>query len=423
MRWVWILVVLFITGILGLTLFFFFSNSDSANIQFSDHFPEISLVQVADGLFRPVHATHAGDGSGRIFIVEQRGQIFILQEDLLEEPFLNIDDRVESPSSGGGSEEGLLSIAFPPDYAEKGYFYVYYTMRDGDNVLSRFHLSADPDRADPASEEQILVFPHPIHRNHNGGQLVFGPDGYLYIGTGDGGGGGDPFENAQDPASLLGKLLRIDVEKNSSTQPPINFHYHLHLPIVNHSSLVDNNSQLYAIPQDNPFIDDPDFRPEIWALGLRNPWRFSFDRETGDLYIADVGQDRWEEVNFQPSDSPGGENYGWNIMEGFECFQANECDTEGLTLPIHVYRTRTDGCSITGGYVYRGPGFPDLDGIYLFGDWCQGLVWGLQQIDDSWEHNLLIDTNFMISSFGEDEIGEIYVIDHSGGGIYQVITP
>jgi glucose/arabinose dehydrogenase len=384
--------------------------------------PMISLVPVGDSFERPVHINHAGDGSGRLFIVEQRGRIYILEGEVVEEPFLDIVDRVESPASGGGNEEGLLSVAFPPNFVEKGYFYVYYTMKDGNNVLSRFHLSVNPNIADPTSEEQILVFPHPVHRNHNGGQLAFGPDDYLYIGTGDGGGGGDPFENAQDPSSLLGKILRIDVETGSLTTASIDFDHYLYLPtIFNESSMIAFPE--YAIPWDNPFIHDPAYRPEIWALGLRNPWRFSFDRQTGDLYIADVGQNRWEEVNFQPSDSPGGENYGWNIMEGYECYQANECDMEGLSLPIYTYPTSFPECAITGGFVYRGQIYPELRGIYIYGDYCSGKIWGLQMHGEQWENELLASTSYRISSFGEDEEGEIYLSDLSGGRILKITSP
>jgi glucose/arabinose dehydrogenase len=398
-------------------------NRRSASAQDNIDLPGISLNQVASGLARPVHITHAGDDSGRLFIVEQRGTILILEDDLVEIPFLDIQDRVESPATGGGNEEGLLSVAFPPGYADKGYFYVYYTMRNGDNVVSRFSLSDDPNLADADSEAQILVLTHPQYNNHNGGQLAFGPDGYLYIGTGDGGGGGDPLDNAQDPSSLNGKLLRIDVEMVFTTKDPLGwfdpFNERIDCKLQKH-----DNDGAYAIPADNPFIDDPDFRPEIWALGLRNPWRFSFDQETGDLYIADVGQNRWEEINFQPADSPGGENYGWNIMEGQECYGTSSCDTQGLTLPVHVYPIfSSPDCSITGGFVYRGEAYPALDGLYIYGDFCSGRIWGLQQDNGAWETGLLATTDFRISSFGEDERGEIYVADMSGGSIYKISMP
>lgn len=241
--------------------------------QARDPLPETSLTQVAEGLARPVNISHAGDGSGRLFIIEQMGRIRILDGDLNAVSFLDIEARVQSPESGGGNEEGLLGLAFPPDYTTVGHFYVYYTMKDGDNVLSRFYLSADPDVADPNSEEKILVISHPTYGNHNGGQLAFGPDGMLYIGVGDGGGGGDPLGNAQDKRSLKGKLLRIDVDPTAAP--------------TGDASLSATSD--YAIPADNPFVGNSDYLPEIWAMGLRNPWRFSFDRLTGDLYITDVG--------------------------------------------------------------------------------------------------------------------------------------
>ena len=422
-QWLWISIIVAVFIFASLGIYSLISTRGSAYAQDNIDLPAISVSQVASGLTRPVYVTHAGDGSGRLFIVEQAGKIFIFEGELGSVPFLNIEDRVESPSMGGGNEEGLLSVAFPPSFAEKGYFYVYYTMRDGDNVLSRFYLSEDPNLADPTSEEQILVLPHPDYRNHNGGQIAFGPDGYLYIGTGDGGGGGDPLGNAQDPSSLNGKLLRIDVEMGSLST---NLNQ-LDQPTSIKSGCGERtaeNDQVYAIPDDNPFLQDPDTRAEIWAIGLRNPWRFSFDRETGDLYIADVGQNRWEEINFQPADSPGGQNYGWNIMEGEECYGAGSCDSDGLTLPIHVYPIASAAeCSITGGYVYRGAEYPALNGTYIYGDYCSGRIWGLQQVGSEWLSGFLVDTDYWISSFGEDEGGEMYLTDMTGGAIYKISQP
>ena len=420
-----ILILLLISALILSTLavYILSSNRFPAFAQDNLELPSISLTQVASDLARPVHITHAGDGSGRLFVVEQHGRILVLDDDLVSTTFLDIHDRVASPAVGGGNEQGLLSVAFPPGFAEKGHFYVYYTMLDGDNIVSRFFLTEDTDLADPNSEEQILVLPHPQFTNHNGGQLAFGPDGYLYIATGDGGGGGDPLDNAQDPSSLNGKLLRIDVEKVFTTKDPLGwfdpFNDRASCKLRKHSE-----SEAYVVPADNPFIDDPDFRPEIWALGLRNPWRFSFDRETGDVYIADVGQNRWEEINFQPANSPGGENYGWNIMEGEECYGASSCDTEGLTMPVHVYPIfgSTD-CSITGGFVYRGEAYPELEGLYIFGDFCSGRIWGMRQDAGEWQTGLLTHTNFRISSFGEDELGDIYVADLTAGGIYRIDHP
>lgn len=416
----WLLSALMIMILIGLGVFSLAVSRMPAFAQDTLDLPAVELTQVSAGLVRPVAITHAGDGSGRVFIVEQRGRIYILDGELGETPFLNIEDRVMSPASGGGNEQGLLGLAFPPGYADKGYFYVYYTLLSGDNVLARFSLASNPNQADPGSEEQILVLPHPQYRNHNGGQIAFGPDGYLYIGTGDGGGGGDPLGNGQDPASLNGKLLRIDVETPAS-EPGF---YLLAAPpywMLAEKPQEQGGDERYLIPEDNPFVEDPAFRPEIWALGLRNPWRFSFDREQGDLYIADVGQNRWEEVNIQPSDSPGGENYGWNIMEGEECYGTGTCETDGLTLPVHVYPIfSAPECSVTGGYVYRGEDNPALDGVYIFGDFCSGKVWGLQQDGEAWQRGLLTTADFMLSSFGEDERGEIYVADMVGGGIYLI---
>ena len=317
-----------------------------------------------------------------------------------------------------GNEEGLLSLAFPPGFGPSlPYFYVYYTQQDGNNVVSRFAVSGNPDLADPASEQKILELPHPDYSNHNGGQIAFGPDGYLYIATGDGGGGGDPHKNAQNPGSLLGKLLRIDVSERESL--PMVGSYNIYLPII--FKAFSSGPSAYYIPPDNPFIGTAAFRDEIWALGLRNPWRFSFDSLTGDLYIADVGQNTTEEVNFQSAASPGGENYGWNIMEGLECYQSSTCDQSGLVLPVFTYPTHVLGCSITGGFVYRGTGYPGLQGIYFAGDYCEGRIWGLRQTGNSWEDSQLLDTTYWISSFGEDESGELYLADRQTGKIYQVI--
>ncbi|NOX63587.1 MAG: PQQ-dependent sugar dehydrogenase [Chloroflexi bacterium] len=352
--------------------------------------PTLETALFAPNFDRPVHLTHANDGSGRVFIVEQRGQIRIVENGVtLSTPFLDITDRVDCCS-----ERGLLSVAFPPDYAQKQYFYVYYIDLNKDTVVARFHTSPqDSDQADPSSEEIILTVDQPFI-NHNGGQLAFGPDGYLYIGLGDGGSSGDPYNNGQKTNTLLGKILRIDVE---SGQTP------------------------YAIPDDNPYVNTPGYRGEIWALGLRNPWRFSFDRDTGDLYIADVGQDLYEEVNYQPGQSAGGENYGWRIMEGFHCFESPNCDTSGLVLPVVEY-DHDLGCSITGGFVYRGPSYPDMEGVYLYGDYCSGRIWGLRKNAEGWENELLLDTSFFITSFGEDEAGEIYVLDLKNGGVHRLLS-
>ena len=255
-------------------------------------------------------------------------------------------------------------------------------------------VAGDPDQGDPGSEQIILRVEQPA-ANHNGGQIQFGPDGYLYIGTGDGGQAGDPWGNAQNPGALLGKMLRIDVM----------------------------GADAYEIPSDNPLLDQPGAHPEIWATGTRNPWRFSFDRATGDLYIADVGQNLYEEVNFQPAASRGGENYGWDVMEGNHCFEpATGCDVEGLVLPVAEYDPGL-GCSITGGYVYRGSRYPDMAGVYFYGDFCSGNIWGLRQDEaGDWETALLLETDLSISTFGEDAEGELYVASYNDGIVYQLVA-
>ena len=363
---------------------------------------------IVGGFNQPVHLTHAGDGSGRLFVVEQSGVIRIVQGGVLQPtPFLNITGRVKS-----GGEEGLLSAAFPPGFTTKKYFYVYYTNRNGDNQVSRFHLTSDNNVADPAREDRIIYFNHPTFSNHNGGQIAFGPEGYLYIGTGDGGGGGDPFGNAQNLQSLLGKLLRIAVEQRSAgpTGP-----WHSYLPAIFQST----PGPAYRIPPDNPFVNNPGVLPEIWALGLRNPWRFSFDRQTGDLYIGDVGQNTWEEVDFQPIAAGGGQNYGWNIMEGAHCFTNSTCSSTGLTLPVAEY-DHTLGCSVTGGGVYRGSTFPGLQGIYFFADFCSGRIWGQRHTAGLWQKQVLLTVPHNISTFGEDEAGNLYYADRTGGVVYRI---
>jgi glucose/arabinose dehydrogenase len=370
-------------------------DTTAVGIDFGDRalFPTIALTPALTGLTNPVFVTSANDGSDRLFVVEQPGRIRIAQNGtLVTTPFLDIRDRVLT-----GGEQGLLSIAFPPGYTEKQHFYVYYTNRAGNLVISRYRLTTDPNLADPNSEQIILTINHPTYTNHNGGQLAFGPDGYLYIGTGDGGGGGDPNNNAQNPASLLGKILRIDVESPATVT--------------------------YTIPTTNPFLTTADptdqYRDEIWALGLRNPWRFSFDRFAGDLYIADVGQNAYEEVNFQPASSSGGQNYGWRILEGSSPYLSNGNDTAGLVLPVTEY-DRSQGASITGGYVYRGTTIPQLQGTYLYGDFVNGRIWGLRPNQTGWETQLLLDSPYGISSFGEDGQGNLYVADYFGGAVYQV---
>jgi glucose/arabinose dehydrogenase len=349
--------------------------------------PEVALELVRGGLTQPVSITHAGDS--RLFITLQPGLVVIWDgTEILPQPFLDIQSLVLA-----GGERGLLSIAFHPRYRENGFFFVNYTNSGGHTVVARYSVSSDPNRADPMSARQILFVEQPFS-NHNGGQMQFGPDGYLYIGMGDGGSGGDPGNRAQNLSDLLGKMLRIDVDSGTP----------------------------YRIPPSNPFTGNPSVRDEIWAYGLRNPWRFSFDRATGDLWIADVGQGLWEEVSFQPATSIGGENYGWRRMEGTHCFNpGSNCNTGSLVLPVIEYGHTGGACSVTGGYVYRGSSFPRLQGMYIYGDYCNGKIWGAtRDALGRVTSRELLDTNILISTFGEDMNGELYVANHSGA-IHRIV--
>lgn len=360
----------------------------------------LQLTPFATGLSQPVKITHAGDN--RLFVVQQSGEIRIVQPDgtVLATPFLDISGRVVA-----GGERGLLGMAFEPGSATV--FYVNYTRKstnnqqNGDTIIARYRVTGgDPNVADPNSEEIVLTVDQP-DSNHNAGDLAFGPDGYLYIPLGDGGGGGDPGDNAQDLNELLGKVLRIKV----------------------------TGAQTYAIPADNPYANDnnPATRAEIWAAGLRNPWRFSFDRQTHAMYIGDVGQGAYEEINFQAADSTGGENYGWDCREGAHPYNQNQqspaCTPNGSYIdPIFEYG-RSDGCSVVGGYVYRGAAYPSLIGHYLLADYCTGNFWSLiRDNQNRWvstAHGKLMNNP---SSFGEDQNGELYVAGHTNGIIYRVIT-
>lgn len=352
----------------------------------------LEIEPLASDFRRPVLVTNAGDGSNRLFVVEQSGRIFILENGQKRaEPFLDLRDKVTT----GGNEQGLLGLVFHPDYKNNGLFFVDYSRKgNGDNVVERYHVSSDPEIADPNSAKTLLTIDG-LEPNHNGGMLAFGPDGYLYIATGDGGGAGDPHGttgNGQALDTLLGKILRVDV-----------------------------NAETYTIPPDNPFAGNAAARPEIWAYGLRNPWRFSFDRATGDLYIADVGQGDYEEINFQAASSRGGENYGWRIMEGNHCYKPRtDCDMTGLVKPIYEY-THETGCSVTGGYVYRGKLYPRLDGQYLFADYCTGVVRAsARDAAGVWNTRQVTTFDDTISSFGVDEEGELYVVGHGSGTIYRL---
>ncbi len=337
-------------------------------------FPDPNAYQwqiIASGLQRPVDLQP--NGSGRLFIIEKTGRIRIIENgQLLSEPFLDITDRVGSR----GNEQGLLGLAFHPQYEENGWFYVNYTDTNGDTVLARFQVLSDANRSDPGSELRLLGVDQP-YPNHNGGALAFGPDGYLYAGLGDGGAAGDPQGNAQSLDTLLGKILRLDVD---SGEP-------------------------YAIPGDNPFGN------EIWAYGLRNPWRLSFDTATGDLYIGDVGQGEWEEVDFLAAGSAGGANFGWDHREGAHDYEGG--GPAGMIDPVAEYSHPEGGCSVSGGYVYRGA-MPEWNGIYLYGDYCTGIIWGLFRSVAGWQEQQLFDVDVTITSFGQDENGEVYLVSDSG---------
>ncbi len=345
------------------------------------------LEQVARGLFRPTSISHAGDGSGRLFVAEQSGAVRVVDKGgLVEEPFLDIGSQTTCCG-----ELGLLGIAFHPRYQQNGYFYVFYSDSEGTSVVSRFEAKAGSSVADPSSESMLLRIEQPSPQ-HQGGQLQFGPDGLLYVSVGDGGPAASENPNAQRRDSLLGKLLRIDVD---AADP-------------------------YAVPSDNPFADEEDSRGEIWTYGLRNPWRFSFDRATGDLFIADVGFAEREEINFQPAGSAGGENYGWSVMEGSRCTDGStDCNLfEDFAEPILDYG-HDAGCSVIGGYVYRGAALPALQGAYLYGDFCSGEIWAARNAGGAWEVVDSRSTNFSITTLGEDEAGELYVAD-LGGEVYRI---
>ncbi len=349
----------------------------------------VGLREVASGLGSPLYLT-APPGDPRLFIVEQAGRIRIVKNGLLlPTPFLDISDAIAS-----GGERGLLGLAFDPHYAMTGRFYVDYTDPNGDTHVARFVVGRNPDVADRASEQVLLTVDQP-YANHNGGEVTFGPDGYLYVGMGDGGSGGDPQGHGQNANDLLGSLLRLDV-----------------------------SGAAYTIPPTNPFVGRSGARGELWNIGMRNPWRFSFDRSTGDLYIADVGQNVREEVNVSTAASGGGRglNYGWNRMEGTACYDASTCDQQGLTLPVTDY-THADGCSITGGYVYRGAAMPALRGFYFYSDYCNGWVrsfryaGGAATAAREWP---MLKAGGQVTSFGEDASGELYIV-LGDGRVFEIV--
>jgi len=380
---------------------------------------KLSSLLIADGYKKPVFITSYPNNAKLLYIVEQAGLIKIINDGKkLSRPFFDINKRVVNPNRPG-DERGLLGFAFHPNHTNNGKFYINYMDNDGNTIISEFSTNSEL-RADHKSERIILKLKQP-YGNHNGGDIQFGPDGYLYISIGDGGKAGDPLNAGQDLSSLFGKIIRIDIE-----QKP------------------------YGIPKSNPFFGQKDKREEIWAWGLRNVWRFSFDKQTGDKYLADVGQNKWEEVNFEPASSKGGLNYGWRIMEANHCYDPKEnCPTEGLIKPIIEYpndanhpafafriieelsfsETDVEGCSVTGGYVYRGQKIKSMQGQYIFGDYCSGNIWTLKVVNGKAINfkNRTEEINIgggefttYISSFGQDSDGEIYIIDYNGG-IYKLI--
>ncbi|MCP4684411.1 MAG: glucose dehydrogenase [bacterium] len=366
----------------------------------------LTTVEIADGLQSPVLLTFAPGDTSRLFVVEQSGSIRLIKSGVTQStPFLDIRSRVSS-----GGERGLLGLAFHPRYSENGFFYVYYTASSptGQTTVSRFSVSGTNLDSATSSSEQIVLSTHQPEGNHNGGMIAFGPnDSLLYIGLGDGGGGGDPNNLAQTPDTLLGKMLRIDVDAGTP----------------------------YAVPPDNPFVGANDTLPEIWAIGLRNPWRWSFDRATGDMWIADVGQGVWEEIDFQPVSSSGGENYGWRLKEGDHCYNPSSgCDPSGaLDDPIYEYRHETGPfgfrCSVTGGFVYRGCAVPDLRGAYFFAEYCSGEIWSFRYDGSSLTDfqdrttELTGGSTYQISAFGEDANGELYILEYDAldGKVHKIV--
>jgi len=357
---------------------------------------QFQLEMVADGFPRALHVTHAGDGSGRLFVLQQDGIIRVIAADgsTVEAPFLDVSDLISADPLGNGyTERGLLGLAFHPDYETNGTFFIDYTEANShDSIVARYQVSDDPNVADATSAEELLRVAQPFG-NHNGGHLAFGPDGYLYISLGDGGSSGDPMGNGQQPDTLLGTLLRIDVDTEDG----------------------------YAIPADNPFVGDETGADEVWAYGLRNVWRFSFDDLTGDMYLGDVGQNRWEEINYQPA-GVGGLNYGWNAFEGRHPYSGAAAPANAV-LPVTEYQHVSGHCSVTGGYLYRGENVPTLQNAYVYGDFCSGQLWSMYRSEaGEWVANPLVDTNYTISSFGIDEAGEMYLVDYGqsgAGSIYR----
>lgn len=356
--------------------------------------PKIQLVDFSAGFVFPVDIANCGDS--RLFVVERKGVIWALDSTGARlDTFLNIVNQIVSTQN----EQGLLGLTFDPNFAQNGYFYVDYIQKPDESTrVSRFKVSAtNPNRADPGSEFPILNQAQP-YWNHNGGCLKFGPDGYLYISFGDGGGANDGLGNGQNTKTLLAKILRIDVRNSSPGQP-------------------------YAVPPDNPFVGNADYLPEIWSLGWRNPWRYSFDRLTGDMWVGDVGQNLWEEADFEPANT-GGRNYGWRCYEGTHTFNTGGCGSASeYQMPFFDYaHSNANGCSVTGGYVYRGSLYPDLYGCYVFGDYCSGKWWFTRRnADGTFTTNLLASLNgYELSAFGQDYNGELYACQYASGKVVKI---
>lgn len=351
---------------------------------------KVQLALFATGLGGPTSIVSSGvAGDGRLFVLDQNGKVRIVNNTgtVLTEPFLDLSGTVLP-----GGETGLLGMAFSPHFATDGYFYVDYVDKDLNSIVARYHISGDANTADVSSAQVILKQKQP-YPNHNGGSIVFGPDGYLYIAFGDGGSGGDPQNRAQDQTTWLGKLLRIDVSK---------------VP--------------YTVPADNPFAGKADVKPEIWDLGLRNPWRISFDRQTHELYIADVGQGNIEEIDVEQP-GKGGNNYGWRCYEGNSDFQTGGCQAKShYAFPQLAYDHSEGRCSVTGGYVYRGGDYPDLTGKYFYGDYCGGQLYAMQRgtTSGTFSSTKVVQTPYKISTFGQDNEGELYLADYATGAIYQI---
>lgn len=355
---------------------------------YRDAIPSLDTIQfevVVDDLVRPIFMTHANDDSGRLFIAEQGGRVKVWDGSDVS-MFLDVSDLVSPDANTDGyTERGFLGLAFHPDYAENGTFFVNYTDFRGTTNIARYQVSDDANVADADSAEIIFTQNQP-YPNHNGGHMAFGADGYLYISLGDGGSAGDPLNSGQNPTTLLGTIMRLDVDGETG----------------------------YAIPEDNPFVGSDEGADEVWSWGWRNPWRFSFDRVTDDMYIGDVGQAQWEEVNFEPADNTGGLNYGWNFFEATTVYQGGG-DQSATVIPFAEYNHAGGSCSVTAGYTYRGEALPDWEGVFFYGDYCSGQMWTAYRSDaETWVADELTDTDFNIASFGEDEDGELYIVNYQG---------